>query len=78
MKAYSQDLRERVVRACDEHRGTRQAIADLFGLSVGVWCREQVTMRRTVGVDFSIDGSLRANWNAMVARLARSTAGASG
>jgi transposase-like protein len=36
MKAYSQDLRERVVRACDEQRGTRQQIADLFGVSTSV------------------------------------------
>jgi plastocyanin len=38
LQAYSQDLRERVVRACDEQRGTRQQIADLFGVSTA-WIR---------------------------------------
>jgi len=34
MEAYSLDLRERVVRACDDHQGTRQEIAEMFGVSV--------------------------------------------
>lgn len=34
MKTYSIDLRERVVRACDEAVGTQAEIADLFGISV--------------------------------------------
>jgi transposase len=48
MKAYSQDLRERVVRACDEQRGTRQQIADLFGVSTA-WIRRLLQRRRTTG-----------------------------
>jgi transposase len=48
MKAYSQDLRERVVRACDERRGTRQQIADLFGVSTA-WIRRLLQRRRETG-----------------------------
>lgn len=48
MKAYSQDLRERVVRACDARRGTRQQIADLFGVSTA-WIRRLLQRRRTTG-----------------------------
>lgn len=48
MKPYSQDLRERVVRACDEHRGTRQQIADLFGVSTA-WIRRLLQRRRLTG-----------------------------
>src|SRR4051812_22596057 len=48
MKAYSQDLRERVVRACDEGRGTRQQLADLFGVSTA-WIRRLLQRRRETG-----------------------------
>lgn len=48
MKAYSYDLRERVVRACDERRGPRPAIADLFGVSVA-WVRRLLQRRRQTG-----------------------------
>jgi transposase len=48
MQAYSQDLRERVVRACDEGRGTRQQIADLFGVSTA-WIRRLLQRRRETG-----------------------------
>ncbi len=48
MKPYSQDLRERVVRACDEGRGTRQDIADLFGVSTA-WIRRLLQRRRQTG-----------------------------
>ncbi|MCC6419398.1 MAG: helix-turn-helix domain-containing protein, partial [Gemmataceae bacterium] len=41
MKAYSQDLRARVVRACDEGRGTRQQVADTFGVSTA-WIRRRL------------------------------------
>lgn len=34
MEAYSLDLRERVVRACDDRLGTREEIAEAFGVSV--------------------------------------------
>jgi transposase len=48
MLAYSQDLRERVVRACDERRGTRQQIADLFRVSTA-WIRRLLQRRRQTG-----------------------------
>ena len=48
MKAYSQDLRERVVRACDEGRGSRQQIAELFGVSTA-WIRRLLQRRRETG-----------------------------
>ncbi len=48
MKPYSQDLRERVARACDEHRGTRQQIARLFGVSTA-WIRRLLQRRRQTG-----------------------------
>ena len=48
MQAYSYDLRERVVRACDEGRGTRQQIADLFGVSTA-WIRRLLQRRRETG-----------------------------
>jgi transposase len=48
MKAYSQDLRERVVRACDEGRGSRQHLADLFGVSTA-WIRRLLQRRRETG-----------------------------
>ena len=48
MQAYSQDLRERVVRACDEGRGTRTAIAELFGVSTA-WIRRLLQRRRQTG-----------------------------
>src|SRR4051794_39898829 len=48
MKAYSQDLRERVVRACDERRSTRQQIADRFGVCTS-WIRKLLQRRRATG-----------------------------
>jgi transposase len=48
MRPYSQDLRERVVRACDDGRGTRQQIADLFGVSTA-WIRRLLQRRRQTG-----------------------------
>jgi transposase len=48
MHTYSYDLRERVVRACDEGRGTRQQIADLFGVSTA-WIRRLLQRRRQTG-----------------------------
>lgn len=48
MKPYSQDLRERVVRACDEGRGTRRRIAELFGVSTA-WIRRLLQRRRETG-----------------------------
>ena len=48
MKTYSMDLRERVVRACDEKIGTRQEIAELFGVSTA-WIRRLLQRRRDTG-----------------------------
>jgi transposase len=48
MRPYSQDLRERVVRACDEGRGTRGQIAELFGVSTA-WIRRLLQRRRQTG-----------------------------
>lgn len=48
MKTSSQDLRERVVRACDENRGTRQQLADLFSVSTA-WIRRLLQRRRETG-----------------------------
>jgi transposase len=46
--AYSMDLRERVVRACDEKRGTREHIAKLYGVSTA-WIRRLLQRRRERG-----------------------------
>jgi transposase len=51
MRDYSDDLRERVVRACDEKRGTRKEVAELFNVSTA-WIRRLLQRRRETG-DFS-------------------------
>jgi transposase len=51
MKTYSNDLRERVVRACDEKVGTRTEMAKLFGVSTA-WIRRLLQRRRESG-DFT-------------------------
>jgi transposase len=48
METYSMDLRERVVRACDEKRGGRGHVAKLFGVSTA-WIRRLLQRRREVG-----------------------------
>lgn len=48
MRPYSQDLRERVVRACDQRVGTRGRVAELFGVSVS-WVRKLLRRRRDTG-----------------------------
>jgi transposase len=48
MRTYSLDLRERVVRACDEKVGTRTKIAELFGVSVS-WIKKLLRQRRDGG-----------------------------
>ena len=55
MEAYSRDLRERVVRAVDENRGTRRQIAATFGVSTS-WVRKLLRRRRETG---SIDAKPR-------------------
>ncbi len=48
MKAYSTDLRERVVAACDARDGTREQIAARFPVSVA-WVRKLLRPRRDTG-----------------------------
>jgi transposase len=48
MKAYSIDLRERVVAACDEGELTREEIAERFSVSVS-WIRALMKRRREAG-----------------------------
>lgn len=48
METYSDDLRERVVRACDERRGTRKELAELFSVSTA-WIRRLLQRRRESG-----------------------------
>jgi len=48
MKAYSMDLRERVVAACDAGDGTREQIAARFSVSVR-WIGDLLRRRRQTG-----------------------------
>ena len=48
MRAYSMDLRERVVAAGDARDGTRQQIAARFSVSVS-WVRDLMRRRRETG-----------------------------
>lgn len=48
MKPYSMDLRERVVAACDAREGTRERIAQRFGVSTA-WIRRLLQRRRETG-----------------------------
>ena len=48
MEAYSQDLRERVVQACDAGTQTRQQVASRFGVSTA-WVRRLLQRRRETG-----------------------------
>ena len=48
MKAYSMDLRQRVVAACDASDGTRIPIAARFSVSVS-WIRSLLQLRRETG-----------------------------
>ncbi len=48
MKPYSMDLRERVVAACDAREGTREQIAERFGVS-DRWIRQLLQRRRDTG-----------------------------
>ena len=45
MKPYSMDLRQRVVAACDAREGTREQIAERFGVS-DRWIRKLLQRRR--------------------------------
>lgn len=48
MRPYSMDLRERVIRACDARAGTREQIAERFGVSIA-WIRRLLQRRRETG-----------------------------
>jgi transposase len=48
MKAYSMDLRERVVAACDRGEGTREEIAKRFRVGVA-WVYRLLRRRRDTG-----------------------------
>lgn len=48
MKPYSMDLRKRVAAACDARDGTREAIAQRFGVSTA-WIRRLMQRRRETG-----------------------------
>src|SRR4051794_23918125 len=48
MRAYSMDLRERVVAACDEGGATREQVAARFSVSVR-WVRDLLKRRRETG-----------------------------
>jgi transposase len=48
MKAYSMDLRERVVAACDAGDATREQVAARFAVSVR-WVRDLLGRRREAG-----------------------------
>ena len=48
MKAYSLDLRQKVLRACDQQLGSQRAIAALFGVSQS-FVEKLLHRRRTTG-----------------------------
>ncbi|MEX2172094.1 MAG: helix-turn-helix domain-containing protein [Pirellulales bacterium] len=55
MRAYSEDLRHRVVQACDEGLLTRQEIADQFHISTA-WIRRLLQRRRESGSISALPG----------------------
>src|ERR687886_1690764 len=48
MKAYSFDLRQKILRACDQRLGSQRAIATLFGVSQS-FVEKVLRRRRTTG-----------------------------
>lgn len=48
MKAYSFDLREKILRACDQRLGSQRAIATLFGVSLS-FVEKLLRRRRATG-----------------------------
>lgn len=48
METYSLDLRERVIRACDDGVGTQEEIAELFNVSLA-WVKKLLRQRRETG-----------------------------
>lgn len=55
MRAYSEDLRQRVVQACDEAVLSRQEIADHFSVSTA-WIRRLLQRRRETGSFSALPG----------------------
>ena len=55
MHAYSEDLRQRVVQACDEGLFTRQEIAEQFSVSTA-WIRRLLQRRRETGSFSALPG----------------------
>src|ERR687895_2534070 len=51
MKAYSLDLRQKILRACDQRLGSQHAIATLFGVSLSFV--EKLLRRRRVTGDIT-------------------------
>jgi transposase len=48
MKAYALDLRQKILRACDQRLGSQRAIAALFGVSQSL-VEKLLRRRRTTG-----------------------------
>ena len=55
MRAYSEDLRQRVVQACDEGMLSRQEIAEHFSVSTA-WIRRLLQRRRETGSFSALPG----------------------
>jgi transposase len=48
MAAYSIDLRQKILRACERHLGSQRTIADIFGVSLG-FVEKVLRQYRTTG-----------------------------
>jgi transposase len=48
MAAYSIDLRQKILRACEQHLGSQRRIADMFGVSLA-FVEKVVRQHRTTG-----------------------------
>lgn len=70
MRAYSEDLRQRVVEACDEGVLTRQEIAEHFAVSPA-WIRRLLQRRRETGSFSALPGGRGPQPKLNEAQLAR-------
>lgn len=70
MRAYSEDLRQRVVQACDEGVLTREEIAEHFQVSTA-WIRRLLQRRRETGSFAALPGGRGPKPLLTEARLAR-------
>lgn len=70
MRAYSEDLRERVVQACDEGTLSRQEIAEHFVVSPA-WIRRLLQRRRETGSFSVLPGGRGPQPKLTAARLER-------